>query len=193
MSTQLFALLGSETRAAVLAQLLLRPDWELHVRELVRATGFSPRSISKEVNRLTGAGLLLERRSSNRRYLRANTGHPLFGPIREILEKTVGIVPTLQAALREKAGIRLALLFGSAATGGERPGSDIDLLIVGSVSLSRTIEWTRPLQERLGREICPVVMTASEFTKRVADKEHFISSVLDGKTVTLVGKLHQLV
>ena len=64
---------------------------------------------------------------------------------------------------------------------------------IGSVSLSRTIELTRPLQEVFAREVCPVVMTKSEFTKRVADKEHFITSLSDGVTVTLVGELDELV
>ena len=193
MSSQLSALLGSEARANVLATLLLQPDTELHVRELVRVTGFSPRSMSKEVDRLTDAGFLLERRSGNRRYLRANTQHPLFRPIREILEKTVGIVPILRATLSEEPGIKLALLFGSTAAGSEKAESDVDLLLVGSVSLSRAIELTRPIQKTFGREICPVVMRTGEFRKRVGDKEHFISSVLGSETVTLVGELDEFV
>jgi predicted nucleotidyltransferase len=192
MSSELSALLGSEARAAVLSRLLLQPDTEMHVRDLVRATGFSPRSISKEVERLTGAGFLLERRSSNRRYLRANQRHPLFRPVREILEKTIGIVPTLRAVLSEEADIKLALLFGSAAAGTEKAESDIDLLVVGTVSLGRTIALTRPVQEKLGREVNPIVMTTREFCKRRADKEHFISSVLNGKHITLIGDLREL-
>jgi len=193
MSSQLSTLLGSEARAKVLATLFLQPDRELHVRELVRVTGFSPRSISKEVDRLMDAGFLVERRSSNRRYVRANEQHPLFHAVREILEKTVGIVPTLRAALSEESGIKLALVFGSAASGSEKAGSDVDLLVVGSVSLSRTIELIRPAQEKLGREICPVVMRPAEFLKRVDSKEHFISSVLRSETVILIGELDEFV
>ena len=137
MPAMLNALLGSETRAAVLGHLLLRPEVEIHLRELVRVTGFSPRSVNKEVDRLVAAEFLLERRSSNRRYLRANKRHQLFNDLRNIIDKTTGVVPALTAALGKEKGIRLALLFGSTAAGSEGPASDVDLLVVGSISLTR--------------------------------------------------------
>ena len=189
MTTALNALLGSETRAAVLGHLFLRPDVEIHLRELARVTGFSPRSVNKEVDRLVGAGLLLERRSSNRRYLRANNGHQLSQEISNIVEKTLGIVPVLTESLSKQKGIRLALLFGSVATGLEGPASDIDLLVVGSISLKQVLRVTRPIQDAVGREINPVVMDTREFRQRRDKKEHLISTVLSGEIVVLVGEV----
>ena len=193
MRSHLSTLFGSEARTAVLARLLLQPESEIHLRDLVRSPGFSPRSISKEVDRLTAAGFLLERRSSNRRYLRANTEHPLFGPVRELLEKTVGIIPALRASLDREEGIVVALLFGSAASGSETAESDIDVLVVGDITLSRVIELTRPVQDRLNRAINPVVMTARECAKRVEDKEHLITSILRHDHVELIGNIDELV
>ena len=189
MPSTVTALFGSETRAAVLGRLLLAPDSELHLRDLVRATGFSPRAVNKEVDRLVEAGFLLERRSSNRRYLRANTGHPLYRPLRQILEKTVGIVPLLREALGTDERIVLALLFGSTAAATERAESDVDLLVVGPISLSEVLTLVCPVQETLDREISPVVMSEDEFQARRERKEHFLSSVLSGETLTLVGDL----
>jgi predicted nucleotidyltransferase len=189
MSTALNALLGSKTRAAVLGHLFLRPETEVHLRELVRVTGFSPRSVNKEVDRLVAAGFLLERRSSNRRYLRANNGYQLFEEVRNIVEKTLGVVPALTESLSREKGIRLALLFGSVATGLEGPASDVDLLVVGSISLKRVLRVTRPIQDAAGREINPVVMDTREFRQRRDKKEHFISTVLSGEIVILVGEL----
>ena len=174
---------------AVLGHLLLQPDEEIHLRELVRVTGFSPRSVNKEVDRLVDAGILLERRSSNRRYLRANKSHQLFNDLRNIIDKTIGVAPALAAALAEEKGIKLALLFGSAASGSEGPASDVDLLVVGSITLSRVLSITRPVQERIGRQINPVVIGMREFRQRRAKKEHFISTVLSGEIVTLAGEL----
>jgi len=189
MPTVLNALLGSETRVAVLGHLFLRPDVELHLRELVRVTGFSPRSVNKEVDRLVDAGFLLERRSSNRRYLSANKGHQLFSELHNIIEKTIGVVPALTDALSKEKGIELALLFGSTAAGSEGPASDVDLLVVGSIALKRVLEVTRPIQDTIGREVNPVVMDADEFRQRRAKQEHFISTVLSGEIVTIVGEL----
>jgi predicted nucleotidyltransferase len=150
----------------------LQADEEIHLRELVRVTGFSPRSVNKEVDRLVDAGILLERRSSNRRYLRANKSHQLFNDLRNIIDKTIGFVPALTAALAEEKGIKLALLFGSAAAGSEGPASDVDLLVVGSITLSRVLSITRPIQERIGRQINPMVIGAREFRQRRAKMEH---------------------
>ena len=71
-------LLGPPARRAILARTFLDPAAELHLRELVRLSGLAPRSIQVEVDKLVDYGLLLERRNSNRRYLRANERHPLF-------------------------------------------------------------------------------------------------------------------
>jgi predicted nucleotidyltransferase len=173
----------------VLGRLLLRPAEEVHLRELVRVTGFSPRSVNKEVDRLVDVDVLLERRSSNRRYLRANRSHQLFSDLRNIVAKTIGVVPALAAAFAEEKGVKLAVLFGSAASGSEGPASDVDLLVVGSIALSRVLGITRPIQERIGRQINPVVMSMQEFRQRRAKKEHFISTVLSGEIVTLAGEL----
>ncbi len=102
----------------------------------------------------------------------------------------MGVTATLRDALDREKGIKLALLFGSAASGSEGPDSDIDLLVVGPISLGELLRVTRPIQETLAKQINPVVMTEGEFRTRQANNEHFISSVLAGETVTLVGELH---
>ncbi len=189
MKSSLNALIGSATRIAVLGNLLLHPDREIHLRSLVRATGFSPRAVNKEVDRLMGVALLTQRRSGNRRYLRANVEHPLYRALRELLAKTVGVVPALRQALTGDARIALALLYGSVAAGDERPDSDIDLLVVGSIGLGDTIELLRSVQEMLQRDVNPIVMSLGEFQRRRDTEEHLVTSILKGPQVELAGSL----
>ncbi len=98
-------------------------------------------------------------------------------------------MPVLTESLSKQKGIRLALLFGSVATGLAGPASDIDLLVVGSISLKQVLRVTRPIQDAVGREINPVVMDTREFRQRRDKKEHLISTVLSGEIVVLVGEV----
>lgn len=181
-------LLGPPARQAILARTFFDSAREFHLRELVRLSGLAPRSIQVEVERLVRTGLLVERRSSNRRYLRANDRHPLYSPVREIVLKTVGLADVLRTALGT-IGVERAVVFGSIAAGTANAGSDVDLLVIGSVTLREVVRRLTPAQEVLGREVTPVVWSPGEFRKRQATGDPFLSRVMDGSLIPVVGKL----
>ena len=156
------------------------------MRELVRLTGFAPRTVQEEVDRLVQGELLEERRSGNRRYLKAREGHPLFRAVREIVIKTVGLVDVLRDGLGNR-GIDFAMVFGSIAEGVPKSESDVDLLVVGSIGLRETVRRLTPVRDRLEREINPVVWTRREFGRRLSESDHFLRSVLRGPRVMVVG------
>lgn len=179
-------LLGPVSRREVLAKTHLDPTREYHLRELVRRTGLAPRTVHQEVQKLVHAGLLLERRDGNRRYLRANDRHPLFRPVREIVLKTEGLADVLREALGND-GVEFALVFGSIASDTPAAGSDIDLLIVGTVGLREAVRRLRPAQDTLGREIVPNVWSRSEFDRRRSAADPFLSRILAGPLIPVIG------
>jgi predicted nucleotidyltransferase len=181
-------LLGPDARRAVLARTYFEPAREFHLRELVRRTGFAPRTIHQEVEKLVHADLLLQRRDGNRRYLRANIGHPLFRPIREIVLKTEGLADVLSDALGDER-VEFAVVFGSIAAATPTAGSDVDLLVVGSLGLREAVRRLRSAQETLGREIVPSVWSRAEFDRRRRDGDPFLSRVLGGPMILVVGKV----
>ena len=67
-------LLGSQGRAEVLRLLFSQPGTEIYLREIVRRSGLSPRTIQQELALLKGQELLLSRKDGNRLYYRANPG-----------------------------------------------------------------------------------------------------------------------
>jgi predicted nucleotidyltransferase len=178
--------LGPPARRAILSRTFLDPSREYHVRELVRLTGLAPRSVQQEVEKLVGADLLVERRSGNRRYLHANDRHTLFRAIREIVLKTEGLADVLRSALGSD-GITFAIVYGSIAAAEPRAGSDIDLLVVGSVGLREVVRRLTAAQDVLGREISPNVWTRREFERRRQENDPFLSRVLSGPTIPVVG------
>lgn len=179
-------LLGPASRKAILSRMFLDPGEEHHLRHLVRLTGLAPRTVQQEVDRLVEADLLVERRSGNRRYLRANERHTLFRALREIVLKTSGLGDVLRDALGTD-GIDFALVYGSIAAGVPGAGSDIDLLIVGSLGLRDAVRRLQPAHDVLGREINPGVWTRSEFERRRNEKDPFLERVLAGPTIPVIG------
>ena len=177
---------ASRAGAAVLAETFGAPDREVYLRELVRLTGFAPRTIQLELDRLVRTGLLTDRRDGNRRYVRAAKGHPLYAPFREIVMKTSGIVPLLRGALGE-ARVEFAFVFGSVAAGAARGGSDVDLLVVGADGLRSIVARLRSVQEAIAREVTPVVWTPKEYASRRKRGDHFLSRVLSEPRLMVIG------
>ncbi|HEY6000851.1 MAG TPA: nucleotidyltransferase domain-containing protein [bacterium] len=101
--------------------------------------------------------------------------------------KTSGIVEPLREILVGAKEIELALVFGSLATGTETADSDIDLMIVVTISPRKVSDLLADLPQRLGREINPVVMTPDEFASRRRKKDHFLSTVLSAPRLMVVG------
>jgi len=182
----LASIIGSRARQAILLHLYLKPDLELYLRELVRLTNFAPRTIQKELDNLVQKDLLIERRSGNRRYMRANTSHPLFKPIQDLLLRSEGFVGVLQDALGEE-GIDIALVFGSIANGTAKSASDIDILVVGDIGLRETIKRLSEVPNLLGREVNPVVWTRDEYQQRLVKQDHFLMNILQQPRLEIKG------
>jgi predicted nucleotidyltransferase len=88
--------------------------------------------------------------------------------------------------------IRIALIFGSMARGEESQRSDIDLLIVGDVSFSDVVMNLQAAQKALRREVNPTVYSSAEFRDRLRNNDHFLTSVLDGPKIYLIGDGNEL-
>lgn len=64
------------------------------------------------------------------------------------------LLSALRAALRTEPNVRLAVLFGSTATGGDHERSDVDVLVVlHDPAVGRLAELADRLSQRVGREV----------------------------------------
>ncbi len=80
-----------------------------------------------------------------------------------------------------------AFTFGAVAGGKEKPGSDLDITIVGKVTLREAVTLRSDLTEQIGREINPHVFTAKEFTARLKKKDHFLTTVMKEPKMFVIG------
>lgn len=96
--------------------------------------------------------------------------------------------PVLATALSGSEGIVCAFIFGSLATSSERPDSDLDLFVVGSIEGRKLSARTSRLSDQsLGRILNTVHYTEAELGQRHRDRNHFVRSVLAGPKLFVVG------
>lgn len=184
-------LLG-ETRTAILAALLMRPERPLHVRELARLTSTSPGSLHRELRALTGYGVLLREDRGHQVFYRANPDCPVLPDLTGLIRKTAGIVDVLRSALAELDDrIEIAFVYGSMAKGSPHAYSDIDVLIVGRLGFVELLAALQPAQSSLQRDVNPTVLTREQFTQRLAEPGSFVASIWKEPKLWLKGSDHE--
>ena len=181
-------LFPNQYRRKVLGLLLMRPDQQIHLRELARVIGAAPGTLKKELDALCGVGLLRAERVGNQVRFCANTAHPVFPELQVLIRKTIGLADAMRLSLAPLAGrIDAAFVFGSMASGTESAGSDIDLMVVGDAGFAEVVDATYEAQAALGREINPKVMSASEWQAKKAERNAFLQDVLNKPRIMLIG------
>ena len=180
-------------RRRVLGLLLLHPGAHFHLREIARATRTQPGTVQRELSLLTRAGVIERNVQGNQVRFRANESYPIYEELRSILKKTTGVADQLRAALAPLSGsIVAAFIYGSVASGQERPSSDIDLMIVGAVRFEDVIRLVHPAQEELRREINPHVYTEAEFARKTRENNSFIARILKLPKISVIGDTDEL-
>lgn len=188
MTKQPIDFLFSPYRRQVLALLLLRPDERFHVRELERLTGISAGSLHRELKAMSEAGLLIREQQGNQVLYQADRSCSIFEELASIFRKTVGLGSELTTALEPISdGIDVAFVFGSMASGKQHAKSDLDICVLGEVELLDVVKATGSVQERLRREINPVVMSAKQFASDLAHHERFAERLAAEPKIFVVG------
>ncbi len=184
------ALFG-KTKRALLALFFSNPEESFYLRQIARITAAGQGSVQRELKKLAEAGIIERIEQGRQVYFRAKSNCPIFDELKGLILKTAGLVEVLRSALSPVSDkIDLAFVFGSQARGKAKAASDIDLLIVGNVDeleLHRLISQT---EGQLNRSINYTFLTAQEFKKRKKEKGGFLSRVLAGEKIFIIGDGH---
>jgi len=184
-------IVSSRARAEIFRVLFDGRGAEIHNRELERRSGVSESAVRRELGKLTRLDLVKRREDGNRVYYRANSEHPVFPEIRNLVLKTAGLVDVLKSALAD-AAIRVAFVFGSVAGNQEDARSDVDLMVIGDLGLRKLAGLLRDVHGTIGREVNPYVMTAEEYGRRLREKDHFLTGVARSPKLFVIGAEHDL-
>lgn len=185
-------LLFGDYHRRLLALLLLRPEEDFHLREIERLTGIPVGSARRELHRFGAAGLTESRRVGNQVRYKADRRCVVYEELASMLRKTTGMADVLRGALAPMADrIETAFLFGSTAQGKEGPYSDIDLMIIGAVAFEEVAKAVYGVQEKLGREVNPVILRPYEFASKLDIRDPFVSRVMTEPKIMILGALRE--
>ena len=122
-------LITSKTRIKLLLKFFLNSNASSYLRNLEGEFRESTNGIRLELNKFEKAGLLQSHMSGNKKLYQANTSHPLFGDIHNILLKYIGFDQIIDTVIDKLGNVHKVYLVGSFARGVD--SEVIDLLLVG--------------------------------------------------------------
>ena len=186
--------LYGQTRQAVLRLFFGQPDRRFLQKEVIGRIGLGSGTVQRELERLSKAEILVRTAEGRQSYYQANHRSPVFEELRGLVRKTFGATQVLQEALAPIANrIEVAFIFGSVASGEEKSESDLDFMVVANdVSLSDLIPAIRQSERVLGREVNPSLYTPTEFSRRLGEHHNFLSTVVEGPKLFLIGGIREL-
>jgi predicted nucleotidyltransferase len=186
--------LFTKTQQRVLGVLFGQPERSFYASELIRDAGTGSGAAQRELAKLEGSGLISARRIGHQKHYQANTTSPLYSELRSIVLKTVGLAEPLREALKPVASdIRAAFVYGSVAKAADKAGSDIDLMVVSdNLSYGDVFGAVDKLSRALGRNVNPTVYSAAEFSKRAKNENAFITRVIEGPKLWVIGTENDL-
>lgn len=184
----LAGVLFGKSMRAVLAQLYGRPDRRFYVREIARAAGIPPSSLQRDLAALTRAGVIERREDGRQVYYQANADNPIFSELKGIVTKTFGVADFVRRVLRpHERHIRAAFIYGSVAKGTEAPGSDVDLFVIGDLPPSEISIDLNKIMLDLRRRVSLTAYSVEEFVRLRSEENHFVTRVLEGPVIWLIG------
>lgn len=181
----------SKTRQALLRLFFTNPEGRYYVRQLQKMLDMSVGTLHRELRNLEDAGILIMEAQANVKFYRANTAYPLFEEMQKIVAKTIGVEGLLEEELAGISGIDRAFIFGSFASGHQTAQSDIDLFVIGSFDEKLLNEKLRKVENDLKREVNYVSMSADEFAVDRRKSSPFLTGILGGPTIVLIGDEHE--
>lgn len=188
MKTNIGDALFTKAQQKLLALLFGQPNKSFYFNELVNLAKMGRGAISRELKKLTNAGLLIMSKQGNQHHYQANASSPIMPELVSIVKKTFGIADVLRAALAPiLPQLQYAFIYGSLAKGTERVNSDVDIMLVGDdLSYSEIMQLLEEAELKLQRIVNPTIYTPKEFTKRLDDGQNFLTKVMEEKRIDLL-------
>jgi predicted nucleotidyltransferase len=191
--TGLADLLFGRTRGAILALLYGRTDQSFYTRQIAREVNASVGAVQRELENLSNVGLIVRTSVGSQVFYQANRGAPVFREMHDLVNKTIGVFSVLRSALQPLSKqIVVAFVYGSVAREEETAQSDVDLMVVGKVTLDEVLSRLSSIEKNIGRPINPTVYSVMELKSKLASGNHFLTAVLKGQKVFLVGDEDEL-
>jgi DNA-binding transcriptional ArsR family regulator len=183
----LMPVLRSQPQAELLTLILLHPGIEYSITELSARLGIPLTTVQREVNRLSEAGLLAERRVGKTRVVSANPASRYTRPLTELVTLAFGPPVVISEEFAGIPAVGVAIYGSWAAryhgvTG--PPPADVDVLVVGEPSRPEIYDASDRAEQRIG---FPVNVTLSSPARWAAASDALIQQIQSAPLVWVLG------
>lgn len=153
-------LISSKMRIKLLLKFFLNSNSRSYLRGLESEFGDSTNSICLELNRFEKAGMLKTCTEGNKKYFQANTNHPLFNDIHNILIKYIGFDTIIDTVTDRLGEIMDVYLVGQLSKGLDNPV--IDLIFTGDIDENYLMLLIRKAETLIDRKIRYIIYRLDE-------------------------------
>src|ERR1700730_2961551 len=119
---------------------------------------------------------------------RINTSSPLYPEVKLLIDKLSGLFKQLTEVLLELPGCEVGFVFGSVPTGSVRADSDVDVFVIGTLSILDAARVVAPVGERHARQVNVTAYTRQEVEERLRRGDPWTTQVMKGPKQFLFGR-----
>jgi hypothetical protein len=161
-------LITSKTRIKLLLKFFLNSSSISYLRGLESEFGESSNAIRLELNRFEKAGLLTSFMKGNKKMFHADTSHPLFREIHNLLLKHIGFDQIIDNVTSRLGDVKIVYLIGDFAKG--KDSKIIDLLFVGDdIDKEYLIRKVSQVEKLISRKIRFLVYKDVDYKNILSD------------------------
>ena len=163
------ALITSKTRINLLLKFFLNSNNKAWLRSLESEFGESTNAIRLELNRLGKAGLLVAVHEGNKKIYMANTSHPLYNDIHNLLMKHIGLDKIISKVTTKLGELNSVYLVGELAKG--KDSKVLDLWFVGKgIDKKYLLKLVEKSEVKIKRKIRYIILTQDELKDFISGK-----------------------
>lgn len=180
-------LFSSRVRVNILVAFFMSPGFGYNARELAKSLGENYSAVWKELVRLENAGILNSEPRGNSKAYTINPNCPIVPELRLMVLKTEGIGSVIRTKLSSFEEIKAAFIYGSYASGDADNQSDLDLMVIGNIELSKFAPIIAQLEQYLKRPINYLIYSEEEWKTKLESKNPFAINVIQAPRLLLIG------
>ncbi len=185
-------LFSSKTRVEILGRALLNENEPIHAREISRIIGPGYKAVWLELKNLERLGILTSQKVGKTVRYKINPDSRLVPSLKDLFLKNWLSSEILAQTINNIAGIVLAFIYGSFASGKIGPKSDVDIIIIGKPDSELLDSTLSDIEFQVGREINYRLFSAKEWIQAKKSSEPFIVEVLKNAKVFIKGTEDEL-
>lgn len=179
---------SSKTKDKIIKLLYSEPTKAFYMRQIERLIKERINSVREALLSLNKSGFINQESVGRKLLFQANQNNLFYDEILRMVNKQTGLGQRIIQERLRLGKIKVAFLTGHFYQKQTRKEEEIDLFVVGTISVAELAKLTMEEGKRLNIEINYSAMTQEEFSFRLKNKDPFLSKILQKNRLLLLGK-----